>query len=490
MLKKNSFLIIFLLFINYINYLYCNIVLPLDILPRENYKLLYDINSPEDIIDKENRISFFTTYEIGLPLQKVPLIIKAKKNFYMITSIYPFPNTTITNDFKKFNFSKKFFETYDFYNETKSKSCIINWCRESEYYTSEECCSVNDTILYYQDVNLTKKINININFEMMRNVEDNITGEIGLNIYDEVGRFYNTFLGILKKNKLINNYNWYFDFDSRDNQKGRLVVGSLPHEDYPDSFSEKDLLYTKSNQLSRSTFMEMKFDKVYIINDDKTINFNVDAELRYDSKIIIADYEYKKNLLSKIDDLIKEQKCKEGNIRDFEYYHFMTFYYCKKDKDIKKKLNEIITPIYFFSKDFNKTFEITNNEILLEKDGYIYIQMLFNEIVGKWSLGTVFTLNHKFIFNQEEKQIGYYIKLKEEKIDPKDYIVIIQISVFILLAIILIFLGILIGKKLNKSRKKRANELLDDDYDYNVDGKKENESNIINNEKLEIGNIN
>ena len=116
--------------------------------------------------------------------------------------------------------------------------------------------------------------------------------------------------------------------------------------------------------------------------------------------------------------------------------------------------------------------------------------MLFNEIVGKWSLGTVFTLNHKFIFNQEEKQIGYYIKLKEEKIDPKDYIVIIQISVFILLAIILIFLGILIGKKLNKSRKKRANELLDDDYDYNVDGKKENESNIINNEKLEIGNIN
>jgi hypothetical protein len=90
--------------------------------------------------------------------------------------------------------------------------------------------------------------------------------------------------------------------------------------------------------------------------------------------------------------------------------------------------------------------------------------MLFNEIIGKWSLGTVFTLNHKFIFNQEEKQIGYYIKLKEETIEPKDYKIIIQISVFILLAIILIFLGILIGKKLYKSRKKRANELLDDGY--------------------------
>ena len=294
MFKKNYFLIIFLLFINYINYLYCNIVLPLDTLPRENFKLIYDINSPEDIIDKENRISFFTTYEIGLPLQKVPLIIKPKTNFYVITSIYPFPNTTITDDFKKFNFSKKFFETYDFYNETKSKSCKINWCRESEYYIAEECCSVNDTIIYYQNIKMTKKINININFEMMRNVEDNITGEIGLNIYDALGRFYNTFLGILKMNELIKNYNWYFDFDSWDNQKGRLVIGSLPHEDYPDLYSEKDLFYTKSNQLSRSTFMEMKFDKVYIINDDKTINFNTDVELRYDSKIIIADYKYKK----------------------------------------------------------------------------------------------------------------------------------------------------------------------------------------------------
>ena len=188
--------------------------------------------------------------------------------------------------------------------------------------------------------------------------------------------------------------------------------------------------------------------------------------------------------------LIKELKCKEGNIRDFEHYHFMTFYYYKNENDIKNKLNEIITPIYFFSKDFSKTFEITNNEILLEKDNYIYIQMLFSEIIGKWSLGTVFTLNHKFIFNQEEKQIGYYIKLKEETIEPKDYKIIIQISIFILLAIILIFLGILIGKKLYKSRKKRANELLDDGYDYNVDGEKDNESKIINNEKLEIGNIN
>ena len=144
MFKKILSRIIFLL---YINYLYCLIVLPLDTLPRENYCLFYDINSPRDIMDQENKKSFFTTFEIGSPIQKVPLIIKPKTNFYLITSVHPVINTTIDKNYKKFNFSKHFFETYDFYNENKSETAIINWCRENEYYNAEECCSVNDGIL-------------------------------------------------------------------------------------------------------------------------------------------------------------------------------------------------------------------------------------------------------------------------------------------------------------------------------------------------------
>ena len=47
--------------------------------------------------------------------------------------------------------------------------------------------------------------------------------------------------------------------------------------------------------------MEMKFEKVYIKDNALTIYSNVDVELRYDSKIIVGDCQYKKHLKSKID---------------------------------------------------------------------------------------------------------------------------------------------------------------------------------------------
>jgi len=460
-----------------IHYFYCTIVLPVETLPRENYKLTYEINSTKDIMDQENRNSFFTIFEMGAPVQKVPLIIKPKTNFYTITSVNIVPNTTMP-EITKFNLSENFFKTYDFYDEKKSNSHTLNWCRESEFYFAEECCSVNDTILFYHNVNMKNKTETNIYFELMRNVQDNITGEIGLNLYDAHRRIYNTFLGIMKTNNLISNYYWYFDFDSWNDTKGKIVIGSLPHEDYPYLYSEKNLFFTNSNPSTRLTYMEMKFDKIYIINNDTKIYFCNEAEFRYDSKIIIGDHEYEKYLLKQIDNLIKEKKCFNDTIRDFDYFGIMNFYYCKNDKEIKKKLEKIISPIYFFSNDFNYTFEINKDEILREKDEYIYIQMLFNDITRKWSLGTVFSLKYKFVFNQDLGQIGFY-KIKEGKNSNKNLIVLLKAGVIILLCAFLIFLGIQIGKILKKTRKKRANELTDE-YDYYSESKKEYKSDINN----------
>ena len=460
-----------------IHYFYCTIVLPIETLPRENYKLTYEINSTKDIMDQENRNSFFTIFEMGVPVQKVPLIIKPKTNFYTITSFNSVPNTTMP-EITKFNLSENFFKTYDFYDEKKSNSHTLNWCRESEFYIAEECCSVNDTILFYHSINMKNKTEHNIYFELMRNVQDNITGEIGLNLYDPHRRVYNTFLGVMKMNNLISNYYWYFDFDSWNDTKGKIVIGSLPHEDYPYFYSEKNLFFTNSNPSTRLTYMEMKFDKIYIINNDTKIYFCNEAEFRYDSKIIIGDHEYEKYLLKQIDALIKEKKCFNDTIRDFDYFSIMNFYYCKNDKEIKKKLEEIITQIYFYSNDFNYTFEINKDEILREKDEYIYIQMLFNDITRKWSLGKAFSLKYKFVFNQDLGQIGFY-KKKEEENSIKNLIVLLQAGVIILLCAFLIFLGIQIGKILKKTRKKRANE-LSDEYDYNSESKKEYKSDINN----------
>ena len=212
-----NFIFLKILVLSFINHIFSKIVLPLDLLPRENYKLIYPQNSPADIIDTENRKSFYTIFQIGYPIQKVPLIIKPTSNLYIITSISYDNGNSI--QYKKYNFSNNFLSEYDYYSETKSESSKLNWCRECEYSPLTECCSFNDYILFYEDLNMKNKI-VNIKFESMSHVEDNITGEIGLNLYDIDGRLYNTFLGVLNNSKLIDNFNWYFDFNTSDDEKG------------------------------------------------------------------------------------------------------------------------------------------------------------------------------------------------------------------------------------------------------------------------------
>jgi hypothetical protein len=357
---------------------------------------------------------------------------------------------------------------YDYYSEAKSISSRLNWCRECEYFPLDECCSLNDNIIFYEDLNFNNKT-VNINFQSMTDIEDNITGEIGLNLYDFVGRLYNTFLGILNRSGLIDNFNWYFDLNSLNDQEGKLIIGSLPHEDYPSSFLKENLFFTNSLILTRRELMQMKFTKIYSIDNYKEQNitnefYNV-VELSYDSNIISCDSKYKSYLYKKLNDLLQANICFNETIREFDFFRNYSFFYCKNQNDIKNKLNEIIKPIYFHSDDFNYTFEIKPNEIIKEKGDYIYIQIIFDAVSSRWTLGKIFTTKYKFVFNQMNKQIGFYNK-KDSNNNSYDNNKIIWItSAIIALGGVLILLGYFIGKYLNKARKKRANELLDD-FEY------------------------
>ena len=254
-----NFIFVKIIVLTFINHIFSKIVLPIQLLPRENYRLIYPQNSPSDIIDNENRKTFYTIFQIGNPIQRVPLLIKPTSDKYLITNISNVNNNSI--DFKKFNFSKNFLSEYDYYSEAKSISSRLNWCRECEYFPLDECCSLNDNIIFYEDLSFNNKT-VNINFQSMSNIEDNITGEIGLNLYDFVGRLYNTFLGILNRSGLIDNFNWYFDLNSLNEPEGKLIIGSLPHEDYPSSFLKENLFFTNSLIVTGRELMQMKFTKI------------------------------------------------------------------------------------------------------------------------------------------------------------------------------------------------------------------------------------
>ena len=486
MLKKIClFLLLKKLVFNYI-------VLPIKILPKENYRSSYEINSPKDIINNEYLSTFFTELEMGDPVQKVPLLLKPEVSSYIITSINSIENSTSYKYVNTFNLSKSFFsiDNYTFYNEKKSNSFILNNCDYGRFYEAEEQCNSNETFYFYQDINdLKNKTKAEkLYFELMRNVEDNITGEIGLNYYDRNKRSFNSFLEILKSRGLIQKYVWFFDMESYGGNEGRIVIGSLPHEVYPDNYDSDDLIYENSDsKYSFVIYWKMLFNKIYIKLNNNNFYFNdTTIEFKFDSNVIIATSEYEVYISNILDKYISTENCFNDSINDIKFYsNKYRFYYCKNTNDIKKQLYELLPKLHFYSSRFNYTFEIGNEDLLKIENEYIYYKVLFNEKNSKtWYLGKPISLKYKFVFNPESKLIGfyrnYYQKEPNNNIqDGNNLEIAIKIIIIILLCMLLVFLGIKIGKILyGMKRKKRANELIDD-YDYEShDNNKDQNNNV------------
>lgn len=101
-----------------------------------------------------------------------------------------------------------------------------------------------------------------------------------------------------------------------------------------------------------------------------------------------------------------------------------------------------------------------------------------------WILGQPFYKKYTFSINVDEKIIFFYNPnlskeetTKRKKDNERNYINIKKI-IFIIITVI-IFVGLLIlaffiGKKMSVERKKRANELKDDNYEYFPETKENN----------------
>ena len=137
--------------------------------------------------------------------------------------------------------------------------------------------------------------------------------------------------------------------------------------------------------------------------------------------------------------------------------------------------------------DFSEYFILTFNDLFVRKNGYLFFLVIFtNNINLEWNLGTPFLRKYQFVYDYGNKLIGYYHdryrKEEEERyegnnIDKKmkksKYLVYFRYILLItILSGILVGLGFFLGKKFYHIRKKRANELNDDDYEYKESGNK------------------
>ena len=125
-------------------------------------------------------------------------------------------------------------------------------------------------------------------------------------------------------------------------------------------------------------------------------------------------------------------------------------------------------------KQFVKVFELTYKDLFKEKNDKLYFLMYFKNMNYNpyFEIGSIFLKKYSFTFNQYGNHIGYYnedIKIEGEEEEPKSFWENKYLWIIIsILIIVFAILGYIIGKKVkDNERKKRINEVDDDNYDYN-----------------------
>ena len=108
----------------------------------------------------------------------------------------------------------------------------------------------------------------------------------------------------------------------------------------------------------------------------------------------------------------------------------------------------------------------------LEKDNYMHFFVRIDNYFSgnQYAIGTILLEKYFTVFDDDAKML-YILRPRESPFTtPKDNttlkIVLICVFSFILCAIVFVVLGKLYGKKLFGSRKVKANELVDDNFDY------------------------
>ena len=315
-------------------------------------------------------------------------------------------------------------------------------------------------------------------------------------------RDYFYFILQLKEKNITENFDWFIYFE--DNKKLKeseifnmkdlsninpiLIIGEKPH------YFKNDLFY-KSQLLSTYTEVyawTLKFKEVYIA-------FNETLKIRLDEKLVeiylddlkIYAPNYYMNIVKR-EFFKKYPDC-------HEYKDEEKIYYCDKTDTFTIDNLKSFPTLYFDHYDFEYVFELTYKDLFVEHEGK-FIFLVVENRNDDWLIGYSFLKKYQFVFNEDSRSIGFYNPNlpKEKEIDDEDdqnknetiiddddinneidngkISTTTLILIIVLCGIFFIAIGLILGKIIFKNKRKKANE-LEDNYDYNPYGNK-NEENI------------
>ena len=493
-----NLILIFLLFS--ISYLSINSLLAF---PFETVNIIqqseYNI-SPEDYLSTLLQNELYINLTLASPKQTIKSILKMEKYGYLIyNDAYNYQNSS----------------TYSLIDEDLK----IQWVMGSNIYPSKEILyvpfydSYNDFSNKYIKIIQTNETNF---LRIEKKSESNYTFNNAFYTYGLIGLKINSnpyfnapeFIYELKKTSKINKYIFSFKFNQNkgknnlfnSNNNGYFIIG----EELTDiEKNQINIMYTKAKEVVSEINWSIVFDNIYTKTNNNENNFTdfkgnyLGANLEVNRPFIIAPAEY----FNYIYENFFKESIEKNICKNYTTVNEFSGYICDGNSNII--LNNIKNkfPILSFeNKEFNETFYLKGEDLFSynmfsKNDSNIYFMIIcsvtkYNVYANSWFLGTPFFKKYQLSFNYESKMIGYYKGDESNKNSGGIWkfltnSIVVKIIIIILLIFGIFVLGMFIQKKLGKNqRKNRANELDDDNFDYNVYKNTDEKKNENNNEGL------
>ena len=279
----------------------------------------------------------------------------------------------------------------------------------------------------------------------------------------------------LKKVANLSKYIISFEFEENNN-KGNLIFGDELFNYKNTKYFESQYVGSYSSQNHQIYFNEAKM----ILNSDNT-NINIsqgtNSIFDYNLGFIIGLDNYKKLIdLHFFDDLLNKKICFYDNIH-FNNTNFIV--YSCNEGNFESKIKSF-PKLIFVSKNFEYNFELTYADLFTKINNKYYFLVIFKEKSEKntWIFGQPFYKKYQFTINLDQNWVGFYNPNKEKIIPQKQESSTSGMSktskVLLIVGLVILFIGIsvgmfFLGRKLKNDRKRRANELTDDNYDYSHD---------------------
>ena len=272
------------------------------------------------------------------------------------------------------------------------------------------------------------------------------------------------FISQLKKRSLISDYFFTFHFNSENS--GNIIIGMRP-DDYDNKTYKEDDYFPIKTSIGGRDYLDWSIEFDEIIYGNITMKYNEPILLRIEYGLINGFYEWNDYLKSEFfDELIEKKKCFMDYTSNIVYASSTKYYYCNKDVDLNK-----FKPFVFSLHQYDYNFTFTKDDLFIKVgDKYLFL-IVFNSMPGIF--GYPFFKKYQPVFNQDTKTIGFYRYIKNipkssssSNSNTAYYIAIIILG--ILLIALIIFVIIFYIKGFRKP-KKNANELTNENSQYEYD---------------------